>query len=171
MPDFVDSLIVVDDCSSDSTIATVKALAATNARVHLIEHEHNEGIDVTVVMAGDAQMDPGDLPAIIGPVARDEVDYCKGNRLFTGEAFGKIPKIRYFGNAVLSLLTKVASGYWHVFRFPDRLHSDQPQDAAVDRLGSDLEALRLSERLPSSFEHLQCPRARCTGRRPGIRRR
>lgn len=82
MPDFVDSLIVVDDCSSDSTIATVKALAATNARVHLIEHEHNEGIDVTVVMAGDAQMDPGDLPAIIGPVARDEVDYCKGNRLF-----------------------------------------------------------------------------------------
>jgi len=130
MPDFVDSLIVVDDRSSDGTIATVKALAATNARVHLIRHEHNEGvggaivtgykhardegIDVTVVMAGDAQMDPNDLPAIIGPVARDEVDYCKGNRLFTGEAFGKIPKVRYFGNAALSLLTKIASGYWHV---------------------------------------------------------
>ena len=46
--------------------------------------------------------------------ARGEVDYAKGNRLVTGEAWKIIPRTRYLGNAVLSLLTKVASGYWHV---------------------------------------------------------
>ena len=71
-------------------------------------------MDVAVVMAGDAQMDPDDLPKLLDPIVDEEVDYAKGNRLFTGEAFKKIPKIRYFGNSVLSLLTKIASGYWHI---------------------------------------------------------
>ena len=65
-------------------------------------------------MAGDNQMDPADLEAIAGPVARGEVDYAKANRLFTGRAWELIPRTRYLGNAVLSLLTKIASGYWHV---------------------------------------------------------
>jgi len=65
-------------------------------------------------MAGDAQMDPHDLPKIVAPIARGEADYTKGNRLFTGEAWKMIPKVRYLGNSVLSLLTKIASGYWHV---------------------------------------------------------
>jgi hypothetical protein len=59
-------------------------------------------------------MDPADLPSILDPVVSGEVDYSKGNRFFTGEAYQKMPKIRYFGNAVLSLLTKIASGYWHI---------------------------------------------------------
>ena len=59
-------------------------------------------------------MDPNDLPAILDPVIDDVADYTKGNRLVTGEAFRKIPKIRFFGNAALSLFTKIASGYWHV---------------------------------------------------------
>jgi hypothetical protein len=59
-------------------------------------------------------MDPSDLPALLDPVVSGEVDYTKGNRLFTGEAWHKIPKTRYMGNAALSLLTKIASGYWHV---------------------------------------------------------
>jgi hypothetical protein len=65
-------------------------------------------------MAGDGQMDPEDLPAILDPVVDGEADYTKGNRLVTGEAFHKIPKVRFFGNSILSLLTKIASGYWHV---------------------------------------------------------
>jgi hypothetical protein len=65
-------------------------------------------------MAGDAQMDPNDLPNILEPVVNNEVDYSKGNRLFTGEAYKKIPKIRYFGNSALSFFTKIASGYWHI---------------------------------------------------------
>jgi hypothetical protein len=65
-------------------------------------------------MAGDAQMDPADLPKLAGPVARGEVDYAKGNRLFTGESWHMIPHYRYLGNALLSLMTKIASGYWHI---------------------------------------------------------
>ena len=130
MPAFVDVMVIVDDCSPDGTTAAVQALLPEFPKVVLIRHPVNQGVggaiatgykyardhafDVAVVMAGDGQMAPEDLPAIAGPVARGEVDYCKGNRLFTGEAYRKIPKVRYFGNAVLSLLTKVASGYWHV---------------------------------------------------------
>ena len=65
-------------------------------------------------MAGDAQMDPSDLPRLLDPLVKGEVDYSKGNRLFTGKAWRIIPKARYFGNAILSFLTKIASGYWHV---------------------------------------------------------
>ena len=73
-----------------------------------------DGADVACVMAGDGQMDPVDLEHLAGAVARDEVDYAKANRLFTGEAWKLIPRSRYLGNAVLSLLTKIASGYWHI---------------------------------------------------------
>ena len=71
-------------------------------------------IDISVVMAGDAQMDPEDLPKLLDPVTEGDVDYSKGNRLFTGKAWKVIPKARYLGNAILSFLTKIASGYWHV---------------------------------------------------------
>ena len=59
-------------------------------------------------------MDPAELESLVRPVARGEADYAKANRLFTGEAWRVIPRHRYVGNAVLSLLTKIASGYWHV---------------------------------------------------------
>jgi len=59
-------------------------------------------------------MAPEDLPNLLDPVVSGEVDYSKGNRLISGEAFKKIPRIRYFGNSILSLLTKIASGYWHI---------------------------------------------------------
>ncbi len=65
-------------------------------------------------MAGDAQMDPTDLPAIIAPVVNNQVDYSKGNRLFRGESWSMIPHYRYLGNSFLSFLTKIASGYWHI---------------------------------------------------------
>jgi len=99
-------------------------------RLHLIQHETNQGVggaiatgykwcrdhevDVAVVMTGDAQMDPDDLLTLLDPVVRDEVDYAKGNRLFTGDAWNQIPRVRYLGNSAMSLLTKIASGYWHV---------------------------------------------------------
>jgi len=65
-------------------------------------------------MAADAQIDPADLETLVRPVALGEVDYAKANRLFTGQAWEVIPRYRYLGNALLSLLTKIASGYWHV---------------------------------------------------------
>jgi glycosyltransferase involved in cell wall biosynthesis len=71
-------------------------------------------IDCTAVMAGDGQMDPAELESICLPVINEEIDYVKGNRLIHGGARLIIPKTRYFGNAILSILTKIASGYWHV---------------------------------------------------------
>ena len=71
-------------------------------------------IDCTAVMDGDGQMDPAELESIVMPVINGEVDYVKGNRLTHRSAWLVIPKIRYFGNSILSILTKIASGYWRV---------------------------------------------------------
>jgi len=127
IPAFVDSIIVVDDCSKDET-----AVRAQNAdkRVEIIAHERNQGVgaaivtgyrraisigvDVTCVMAADGQMDPDDLETLVRAIAIDETDYAKANRLFTGQAWQLIPRTRYLGNAALSFMTKIASGYWHV---------------------------------------------------------
>lgn len=131
MPGFVDKIVIVNDCSKDLTSQVVKRHPLNGSdRLVLLEHSENQGvggaiatgykwsrdngIDVAVVMAGDAQMNPDDLPAILDPVVSGEVDYAKGNRLVTGEAFDKIPRVRYFGNAALSMLTKIASGYWSI---------------------------------------------------------
>jgi glycosyltransferase involved in cell wall biosynthesis len=128
IPGFVDRIYVVDDHSEDGTAA--RARQTGDGRVEVLVHPENEGvgaaivtgyrraldegIDVTCVMAGDGQMDPADLETIAGTVVRGEVDYAKANRLFTGQAWGLMPRHRYLGNAVLSMLTKIASGYWHV---------------------------------------------------------
>lgn len=131
MPDYVDHIVVVDDCSQDQTRSIVERhVQGSNGRILLISLSENQGvggaiaegyrrcrdheIDVTAVMAGDGQMDPGDLAALLSPVVAGEVDYAKGNRLLSGEAWKKIPHIRYLGSAGLSLLTKIASGYWQV---------------------------------------------------------
>jgi hypothetical protein len=65
-------------------------------------------------MAGDGQMDPNELESICLPVIEENIDYVKGNRLIHRSAWLVIPRIRFFGNSVLSILTKIASGYWHV---------------------------------------------------------
>jgi glycosyltransferase involved in cell wall biosynthesis len=127
IPAFVDRIIVVDDGSKDET-----AVRAQNAdkRVEVIPHEGNQGVgaaiitgyrraiaigvDVTCVMAADGQMDPDDLETLVRAIAIDETDYAKANRLFTGQAWQLIPRTRYLGNAALSFMTKIASGYWHV---------------------------------------------------------
>ncbi len=74
----------------------------------------DHGIDCTAVMAGDGQMDPDELESICKPVIDDGIDYVKGNRLIHRSALLVIPKVRFFGNSILSILTKLASGYWHV---------------------------------------------------------
>jgi glycosyltransferase involved in cell wall biosynthesis len=128
IPPFVDRIYVVDDGSRDATAERARAVG--DARVEVVAHDrnlgvgaaivtgykraHDEGIDVACVMAGDNQMDPADLERLALPVVRGELDYAKANRLVTGEAWTLIPRTRYLGNAVLSMLTKVASGYWHI---------------------------------------------------------
>ncbi len=125
IPEFVDRVYVVDDASTDGT-----AQVAADGRVEILRHDRNEGvgaaivtgyrraladgIDVTCVMAADNQMDPADLETLVRPVAEGRVDYAKANRLYSGEYWRMIPRTRRWGNAVLSFLTKIASGYWHV---------------------------------------------------------
>src|SRR6266545_1114640 len=128
IPGFVDRILVVDDGSGDGTAARARSFG--DPRVDVLAHDRNRGVgaaivtgyraaleerlDVVCVMAGDNQMDPADLLTLVEPVARGEVDYAKANRLVSGEAWNLIPRTRYLGNAILSLLTKIASGYWHV---------------------------------------------------------
>ena len=129
-PTFVDRIFVVDDASpamrppsahaaaGDPRVEVIVARARTAASAPrsspATSGRSSEEIDVVCVMAADNQMDPAELASLVEPVARGEVDYAKANRLFTGEAWKLIPRTRYLGNAVLSLLTKIASGYWHV---------------------------------------------------------
>ena len=130
IPDFVDAMVVINDCSTDRTLEKIKKYQAKDKRITLIDHKINLGVgqslidgylkglelgcDVMVVMAGDAQMAPEDLPAIVGPIARGEVDYTKGNRLLMDDVVEKMPRYRYLGNSFLTLLTKFATGYWHI---------------------------------------------------------
>lgn len=179
MPDFVDRIIIVNDCSPDRTSEVVRGYIASDHspkvhipsilgrekpnrynratmvvqqlqeqeieryvpskvfntdeehdRIILIDHLENggvgasiargykwakdHGIDCTAVMAGDGQMDPDELEGICLPVITEGIDYVKGNRLIHRSALLVIPKVRYFGNSVLGIMTKVASGYWHV---------------------------------------------------------
>lgn len=131
MPDYVDKIIVVDDKSTDRSAEMVEAYLEQGRKdIVLLKSEKNEGVggaivrgyqqflesglDIAVVMYVDAQMSPEDMPALLDPVVDDKADYAKGNRLFTGEAWKIIPKGRYIVNSFVSLLAKIASGYWHV---------------------------------------------------------
>ncbi len=124
IPEYVDRVIVVDDGSSDETSA--RARAVDDARVCVLRHEQNrgvgaalctgyahafaEGAEVAAVMAGDGQMHPADLHALIAPLVAGQADYVKGDRLSHPEAFARMPLTRYLGNCVLSWLTRLATG-------------------------------------------------------------
>lgn len=128
IPDFIDHIIVIDDCSADDTSARA---ATGDARVEVIRHRENRGVgaaittgyrralelpvDVAVVMAGDGQMDPRDLPALLDPIASGDAEYVKGNRFLHPEIWKAMPASRIVGNVVLSAVTRVTSGYRHVF--------------------------------------------------------
>lgn len=132
MPDFVDQIIVVDDCSPapDRTVEIVEKLALDNPRVHLVAREQNGGVgaaietgyataleleaDIVCVMAGDGQMDPDDLHRIVEPVASGRADYAKANRLTLTYSWSDIPRTRLIGNMALSFLTRFATGYWQI---------------------------------------------------------
>jgi glycosyltransferase involved in cell wall biosynthesis len=130
VPAIVDQLIVVDDASRDDTAAI--ALAQPRP-LELIRHPTNRGVgasivtgyqrvlaqvggaDVAVVMAGDGQMDPDDLPTLLDPIAEGRADYAKGNRFAFPEVWTQMPPSRLVGNLLLSMATKATSGYWRIF--------------------------------------------------------
>jgi glycosyltransferase involved in cell wall biosynthesis len=127
IPDFVDGIVVVDDCSSDDT----SERARVNPDVMVVRHAENRGVgaaiatgyrhvldtglDVAVVMGGDGQMDPRDLPALLDPIAAGHAEYVKGNRFLHPDVWTEMPPARIVGNVLLSAATRVTSGYRHVF--------------------------------------------------------
>jgi glycosyltransferase involved in cell wall biosynthesis len=127
MPDYVDRIFVVNDASRDGTLDLIENRRSEDPRVVLINHEKNKGlgqtlidgyvesaksdVDITAVMAGDNQMHPDDLPKLLDRIIDDGFDYVKGNRLLH-ENIDFMPKYRFLGNAVLTILTKFATGYY-----------------------------------------------------------
>lgn len=129
VPDYVDDVIVIDDASTDGTLQVLRAAVSRPGLVcrrHLInsgvgaaivsgyKQALRYGSDVAVVMAGDAQMDPADLPALLDPVVANRADYVKGDRLSWPGVFTSMPLLRFLGNHVLSFFTRFASGYREV---------------------------------------------------------
>ncbi|MRG95336.1 glycosyltransferase [Polyangium spumosum] len=124
VPAFVDHVVVVDDASDDETSAAARA--AGDERLVLVRHAENRGVgaailtgyheaqalsaDVAAVMAGDGQMDPLDLPTVVGPVARGEADYVKGDRLRHPSVFRDMPLHRLLGTSALAWMTRRAAG-------------------------------------------------------------
>lgn len=130
IPDFVDKIYVVNDCSKDKTQEKIDAYLPQDSRIVSLPHEVNKGvgaaivtgykqsradkIDIATVMAGDNQMDPSFLPKLLDPIIDGKVDYTVGNRLTNIAYRHGMSKWRFFGNSILSLLTKIASGYWQM---------------------------------------------------------
>lgn len=129
VPEFVDAITVVDDGSHDGTGEA--ALAVADPRVRVLRHEANQGVGAAMVtgfhdalvdgdgivvkMDGDGQMDPVMLPRLLDPIVDGRCGYAKGNRFLFARELAMMPRQRLVGNFTLTFLTKLASGYWHVF--------------------------------------------------------
>jgi glycosyltransferase involved in cell wall biosynthesis len=128
IPEIVDRIYAVNDASADKTPDTIRESAKKDPRIILLSHEQNRGVgaaiitgykqgledgmQVFVVMAGDNQMDPEIMPALITPIIQNKADYTKGNRLLSPEYRKGMSQWRFVGNTILTLLTKFSSGYW-----------------------------------------------------------
>jgi glycosyltransferase involved in cell wall biosynthesis len=129
MPAYVDRIIVVDDASTDDTAQAASRLE--DPRVEILTLRTNAGVggamvagyrralevesEIIVKMDGDGQMPPEHLSSLLDVIVRDGYAYAKGNRFLLGSPRKHMPRHRFVGNMVLTFLTKMASGYWHIF--------------------------------------------------------
>lgn len=123
-------IYAVDDCCPDGSGDFIEA-NCSDERVIVLRHSENQGVggavmsgyraaidddmEVIVKVDGDGQMDPSLIPDFITPILAGEADYTKGNRFFDLEEIRAMPRMRLFGNAMLSFMTKLSSGYWDLF--------------------------------------------------------
>ncbi len=136
VPQTIDRVYVIDDASTDNMASVVRKIAEKDKRIRLIQHKQNKGVgagiingymqavkdkyDIAVVIGGDYQMDLKDLPNFLEPLVKGEADYTKGNRfLHAGGIPDVMPFKRLLGNSTLSLMAKMASGYYRLFDTQD----------------------------------------------------
>lgn len=126
----VEKIYAVDDCCPEKSGDYIKAHVG-DRRVQVLRNPINKGVggavmtgyrqaledgmDIIVKVDGDGQMDPALIPLFIGPLVAGAADYAKGNRFFSASAVRSMPRLRLFGNAMLSFMTKFSSGYWSIF--------------------------------------------------------
>jgi len=126
----VDRIFVVDDACPNGSGKHVQEYCA-DSRVEVLFHGENQGVggavmtgykaaiaagmDVFVKIDGDGQMDPSLVDLFVIPITLGHADYTKGNRFYDLENIGRMPKMRIFGNAMLSFMTKLSTGYWDLF--------------------------------------------------------
>ncbi|MFZ3382583.1 MAG: glycosyltransferase [Candidatus Methanoperedens sp.] len=153
IPDYVKKIYVIDDCSNDRTPEILKGII--EKRLVAVCHEKNKGVgaaivtgyklaledgmDIIAVMAGDNQMDPDQLPRLIFPIIEGRADYTKGNRLISRDFRKGMSKWRFLGNSMLTMITKIGSGYWHIM---------DPQNGYTAISRQALDALNLDEIYP-----------------------
>lgn len=130
IPIYVDQIYAVDDGSTDGTSLVIEKLQETDQRIVCLKHERNKGVgaaiitgykeaiakgmDIIAVLAGDNQMDPDKLQELLNPIVEGRADYTKGDRLSCQEHREEMSSWRFFGNSLLTFLTRIASGYWHL---------------------------------------------------------
>jgi len=123
----VAAIYVIDDACPEATGDHVRE-HCSDPRVYVVRNDRNlgvggatlrgyqaaldDGMDILVKVDGDGQMDPARIPDLVRPLLQGEADYAKGNRFFSLDDLASMPSIRLFGNSTLSLINKVASGYW-----------------------------------------------------------
>jgi dolichol-phosphate mannosyltransferase len=126
----VEVIFVVDDCCPDHSGEFVQ-INCSDPRVVVMTNQENlgvggavmrgyqaaidAGVDVIVKVDGDGQMDPDLIPAFVAPIVAGDADYTKGNRFFNLDEIAAMPKTRLFGNAALSFMSKLSTGYWDLF--------------------------------------------------------
>jgi len=131
LPLEISYIIVVNDCSTDSTQAVLEKLALGNSKMHIVVHPSNMGVggamisgykkslelgaDITIKLDGDGQMDTANIQKLINPLISGKADFSKGNRFRDLKALQSMPPVRRIGNLGLSFLIKAASGYWNIF--------------------------------------------------------
>ncbi len=131
IPDFVRTIICVNDCSDDNMQDVLDEIAALEPRVIVVSHVKNKGVggatlsgylraldegaEILVKIDADGQIDPDFIAPLITPILEGSADYAKGNRFFDLEEVRCMPTVRLLGNAGLSLITKLTTGYWDLF--------------------------------------------------------
>ena len=125
----VTHIFVIDDACPESTADFVEE-HCTDPRLQVARNEKNlgvggavmqgyrlalrEGVDIAVKVDSDGQMDPKLIPYLTSSIVDGSTDYAKGCRFFSLSDLQSMPRTRLLGNAVLSIFSKVSSGYWNI---------------------------------------------------------